>query len=53
MGRDLARYTAMRRGPGQGVKPPPFLIDDVARILGITIEIGRDGVAIARGVRPD
>ncbi|MEA3065979.1 MAG: hypothetical protein QOJ27_2436 [Sphingomonadales bacterium] len=53
MGRDLARYMAMRRGPGQDVKAPPFLIDEVARHLGVTIEIGRDGVTIAAGAGAD
>jgi hypothetical protein len=52
MGRDLARYMAMRRGPGQEAKEPPFLIDEVARILGLTIEIGRDRVTVAPGTRP-
>ena len=48
IGRDLAQY----RSPGDGSAPPapPFLVDDVARLLGVTIEIGAGEVRILRSL---
>jgi hypothetical protein len=49
-GRDLVRYAALNKSvpPGRERKPVPFLIDDLARILGIAIEIDAEKVTIVR-----
>jgi hypothetical protein len=53
MGRDLAKYVGLDKSvdsKNEGVEVP-FLIDDTARLLGVTIDVTIDKVTITEGVR--
>jgi hypothetical protein len=49
LGRDLVRYVALgkRVDWAQESRKVPFLVDEVADLLGVTIDIGTDAVTIA------
>jgi hypothetical protein len=52
-GRDLARYAALEKnvdGRNES-RDVPFLIDDVGRLLGVTIGVTVDEITITEGVR--
>lgn len=53
MGRDLAKYIGLDKSPDSKNerKEVPFLIDDIARVLGVTIDVTADEVTITEGVR--
>jgi hypothetical protein len=53
MGRDLAKYVGLDKSVDSKNerKEVPFLIDDIARVLGVTIDVTADEVAITDGVR--
>jgi hypothetical protein len=53
MGRDLARYVGLDKSPDSKNerKEVPFLIDDIAKVLGVTIDVTIDEVVITDGVR--
>ncbi|HET9638416.1 MAG TPA: hypothetical protein VFP12_04340 [Allosphingosinicella sp.] len=53
MGRDLAKYIGLDKSPDSKNerKEVPFLIDDIARFLGVTIDVTVDDVTILEGVR--
>jgi hypothetical protein len=52
-GRDLGKYQGLDKSVDSKNerKEVPFLIDDIARVLGVTIEVTVDEVAITDGVR--
>ncbi|MBV8686623.1 MAG: hypothetical protein JOZ90_12010 [Alphaproteobacteria bacterium] len=52
-GRDLARYINMDKSVDSKNerREVPFLIDDIARYIGLTIDVTVDGVAIFEGAR--
>jgi hypothetical protein len=52
-GRDLARYLGLEKSVDgkDETNHVPFLIDDLGRLLGITIEVSVDEVTIADGVK--
>jgi hypothetical protein len=53
MGRDLAKYSGLDKtvDSKHERREPPFLADDIARAMGITIDITVDEVIITEGVR--
>lgn len=53
MGRDLGKYIGLDKSVDSKNerKEVPFLIDDIARVLGITIDITVDAITITDGVR--
>jgi hypothetical protein len=53
MGRDLAKYIGLDKSVDSKNerKEVPFLIDDIARVLGVTIDVTVDDVRITDGVR--
>ncbi|MFL6846702.1 MAG: hypothetical protein ACJ8ER_17695 [Allosphingosinicella sp.] len=53
MGRDLARYIVMDKSVDSKNerREVPFLVDDIATYLGMTIDITTDDVVITRGAR--
>jgi len=52
-GRDLARYQRLDKtvDSKHEVREAPFLVDDIARVMGITIDVTMDEVIITEGVR--
>jgi hypothetical protein len=52
-GRDLSTYVGLDKSVDSKAerKEVPFLIDDIAKVLGVTIEVTVDGVSITEGVR--
>jgi hypothetical protein len=52
-GRDLSTYVGLDKTVDSKAerKEVPFLIDDIAKVLGVTIEVTVDGVSITEGVR--
>jgi len=52
-GRDLAKYIGLDKTPDSRNerKEVPFLIDDIAKLLGITIEVDADDITISEGAR--
>ena len=53
MGRDLAKYIGLDKSVDSKNerKEVPFLIDDIAKFLGVTIDVTADDVTITDGVR--
>ncbi|MGA9582451.1 MAG: hypothetical protein WBR13_10840 [Allosphingosinicella sp.] len=53
MGRDLGKYIGLDKSVDSKAerKEVPFLIDDIGRVLGITIDITVDEITITDGVR--
>lgn len=53
LGRDLGKYIGLDKtvDSKNEKKEVPFLIDDIARVLGVTIDITVDDVTITEGVR--
>lgn len=53
MGRDLGKYIGLDKSPDSKNerKEVPFLIDDIARVLKVTIDVTVDEVTITDGVR--
>jgi hypothetical protein len=53
MGRHLATYVGLDKSVDSKSerKEVPFLVDDIARLLGITIDVGTDDVTITEGIR--
>jgi hypothetical protein len=53
MGRDLAKYIGLDKSVDSKTerKEVPFLIDDIAKVLGVTIDVTADDVTITQGVR--
>jgi hypothetical protein len=53
MGRDLSKYLGLDKSVDSKNerKEVPFLIDDIARVLGVTIDVTADDVTITEGVR--
>jgi hypothetical protein len=53
MGRDLARYVGLDKtvDSKNERQEVPFLIDDIARVMGLTIDVTADEVIITEGVR--
>jgi hypothetical protein len=53
MGRDLARYVGLDKtvDSKNERQEVPFLIDDIARVMGLTIDVTADEVIITDGVR--
>ncbi|MEA3008492.1 MAG: hypothetical protein QOJ91_184 [Sphingomonadales bacterium] len=53
MGRDLAKYIGLDKSVDSKDerKEVPFLIDDIAKVLGVTIDVTADDVTITDGVR--
>jgi hypothetical protein len=53
MGRDLSKYIGLDKtvDSKHEIQVVPFLIDDIARFLGVTIDVTVDEVTITEGVR--
>ncbi len=52
-GRDLSTYVGLDKSVDSKAekREVPFLIDDIAKVLGVTIDVTVDGVSITEGVR--
>lgn len=52
-GRDLSTYVGLDKTVDSKAekREVPFLIDDIAKVLGVTIDVTVDGVSITEGVR--
>jgi hypothetical protein len=53
MGRDLAKYVGLDKtvDSKHEKQQVPFLVDDIARVMGLTIDVTADEVIITEGVR--